>query len=878
MPDKRISALTTITSVTDSDVILPVTQGSSGPDTGVSGKVTRGVLLTTTAAGSTTGRTLTSRVSDYVNVLDFGADPTGVADSVSAFQAAIDSTADSGVQKIRVPRGTYLGNMLSLSYSPTAKRTVLFDEEAGTTYPTAFPANTRSQMRSLGNLHFVGNIDPSMHLRQTTSRFSTSGAGAVLSVTVTAGAVTGISVVAGGANYATTTRVLITGGGDGAAATATMSGGAITAVAVTAGGTGYTSGQVDAYIVEGPVVVLVGDSISTPQPSGTGRGENLWNLIQQEIQKQNPRVRYAFFNRAVGAQTWTSFYTTASANWPSWYYNQSRDWIDYLKDLQPDLVLCAFGMNDAQNFDPSRMKGCITKLIAFPTRPDIVIATTLVPSAISANASISSPESQIGRDFVSGYMRGYAEEQGLGLLDFNRQSRLIRDGFDVRQSPLRWLANETISGLPWTASTMVTDLNLNITINSIPGTYWTLGRYLRLNVSPHGENVELYVKIEDSGGFIKTSVVEEYYDGVVTSVQFTTTSTVATPTAGSPAINIACQDQRIQVLVNGESVFDRQVYRPTGTFNPTLSTVGGAGTPTYTLSLGAGQYLQTPTKLTDLEMWGYAGTTGYLGNALNHPTSLTVRAVFAPVVANSNWRRAGILRSNSSVVNSNSAGLNEPEPLARLHITKVGYSSALNPSFVANVLMLEDATAAGMTIATGPTGVARYVMGYSGDMLAFSTIANFAAAGGPLYYMQTAAGQEIAWRDTGGTIFGQPTGGVDGLGTINLAGNGGRFIRLNGANAIYAAAGSPEGVLAGQVGSLYFNTSGGASTTAYIKETGSGTTGWAALQSASKLTTATQTPASAAATGTTGTITWDSSYVYVCIAANTWKRAAIATW
>jgi hypothetical protein len=39
-----------------------------------------------------------------------------------------------------------------------------------------------------------------------------------------------------------------------------------------------------------------------------------------------------------------------------------------------------------------------------------------------------------------------------------------------------------------------------------------------------------------------------------------------------------------------------------------------------------------------------------------------------------------------------------------------------------------------------------------------------------------------------------------------------------------------------------------------------------------------QTPASAAATGTTGTIAWDTSYLYVCTATDTWKRVAIATW
>jgi len=41
---------------------------------------------------------------------------------------------------------------------------------------------------------------------------------------------------------------------------------------------------------------------------------------------------------------------------------------------------------------------------------------------------------------------------------------------------------------------------------------------------------------------------------------------------------------------------------------------------------------------------------------------------------------------------------------------------------------------------------------------------------------------------------------------------------------------------------------------------------------------ASQTPASAAATGTQGQIAWDADYIYVCTATDTWKRVAIATW
>ena len=39
-----------------------------------------------------------------------------------------------------------------------------------------------------------------------------------------------------------------------------------------------------------------------------------------------------------------------------------------------------------------------------------------------------------------------------------------------------------------------------------------------------------------------------------------------------------------------------------------------------------------------------------------------------------------------------------------------------------------------------------------------------------------------------------------------------------------------------------------------------------------------KTPASSSASGTQGQIAWDTGYVYVCVSANTWKRAAIATW
>lgn len=39
-----------------------------------------------------------------------------------------------------------------------------------------------------------------------------------------------------------------------------------------------------------------------------------------------------------------------------------------------------------------------------------------------------------------------------------------------------------------------------------------------------------------------------------------------------------------------------------------------------------------------------------------------------------------------------------------------------------------------------------------------------------------------------------------------------------------------------------------------------------------------QTPASGTATGNAGDICWDSDYIYVCVATNTWKRSTLSTW
>jgi hypothetical protein len=59
-------------------------------------------------------------------------------------------------------------------------------------------------------------------------------------------------------------------------------------------------------------------------------------------------------------------------------------------------------------------------------------------------------------------------------------------------------------------------------------------------------------------------------------------------------------------------------------------------------------------------------------------------------------------------------------------------------------------------------------------------------------------------------------------------GTGSLFFGLGTVRGIYGGAGTPEGVVTASPGSMYLNQSGGGGTTLYIKESGTGNTGWVA--------------------------------------------------
>lgn len=135
----------------------PGPQGIPGPQgaTGATGGITSGTMtgpLYWTATGGTVSRAAQDRSADIANVLDFGADPTGVADSAPAFNAAAARLSADGLhhRAVYAPAGTYrLNGQVTLTAGQT-----LFGDGRGSTILTvdqAFSASA-SAVISLGSV------------------------------------------------------------------------------------------------------------------------------------------------------------------------------------------------------------------------------------------------------------------------------------------------------------------------------------------------------------------------------------------------------------------------------------------------------------------------------------------------------------------------------------------------------------------------------------------------------------------------------------------------------------------------------------------------------------------------------------------------------
>lgn len=93
------------------------------------------------------------------------------------------------------------------------------------------------------------------------------------------------------------------------------------------------------------------------------------------------------------------------------------------------------------------------------------------------------------------------------------------------------------------------------------------------------------------------------------------------------------------------------------------------------------------------------------------------------------------------------------------------------------------------------------------------------------------ANGSIFVRVTAGSVFGGTDGNVDLSTPVDgevITYNSSTQVWTDSGVRMFSGTGSPEGVLTAPVGALYTRTDGGVNTTLYVKQSGTGNTGWAA--------------------------------------------------
>lgn len=185
-----------------------------------------------------------------------------------------------------------------------------------------------------------------------------------------------------------------------------------------------------------PVVVLLGDSLSTYFANSIARSDMLAEILRTTLQSQIGPIQ--FYDRAIYGTSWTNFLGNNYNSQISWYTNASWGWYQYVQQLAPDMVVLAWGMNDNSSIKMQAIANTIqwlTNPANLPKTPTIVFATNLVPSP-SQPASLDGVPGQIYRDMSAGAVRTYAKFYGYGVLDFHRKACLVRDGFDPISSAI----------------------------------------------------------------------------------------------------------------------------------------------------------------------------------------------------------------------------------------------------------------------------------------------------------------------------------------------------------------------------------------------------------------------------------------------------------
>lgn len=399
---------------------------------------------------------------------------------------------------------------------------------------------------------------------------------------------------------------------------------------------GVTAAQLPSFSSKlNPVVVVVGDSITTQQPNSVDAVNTQYQIICNKIKKDNPGRSITFYNRGIGGMGFFQLDGVASSGWPDWYTTTTDPWLDYVSALNPDLVIVSMGMNDSsENISLNAVESVIAKIRAMSSKPDVVMVTCAVPSTNpgqSFHAEYGSKSGQEGRDYAAGVVRAASVKNAVPFIDVNRVFNVVRDGFDVLDSHSKIIAGASVSGGGYLSP--VECRNWSAVVGLSGRAAYTGADPIAVKVGPKSTEV-CFIKIN---GIFQLQI--ECYNA---QQGYYTTYTLADQIVPDSAhqLQIEVFNQGIRVFVVGSTVDSKpdfkNLYVGGGLYFPGIGKYDanyGSGTLSSVDQFAYGEHTRYMPSVKNTELWGAGDNSGatkspYGGNGINHPSSIGAQAVW----------------------------------------------------------------------------------------------------------------------------------------------------------------------------------------------------------------------------------------------------------
>lgn len=188
-------------------------------------------------------------------------------------------------------------------------------------------------------------------------------------------------------------------------------------------------------------IAFLGDSI-TEGADLSSYSYSYASQVSEELKKALPGVNVITENFSLGARNLGHLVndnykavdreTDHTFNFHRNWSVTGKSWKDHVKDFNPDLLIVAFGMNDAMYTDSDETFGYnLDKFVNFTKTwtkiPDLVLVPTMLPTSDNSRYT----QRQDITNAVAAVAREYARVNGYICADANRLFQILRDGKDV---------------------------------------------------------------------------------------------------------------------------------------------------------------------------------------------------------------------------------------------------------------------------------------------------------------------------------------------------------------------------------------------------------------------------------------------------------------